>query len=96
MLNGVNMNKKLIGKRVSITKTYAKWLLDHLDWCHTAAGKLDPAYIEDVELCFFTALDSPIIGRITGFGIDCYRVEFKTSSGKNYAYYDRKNLVVYE
>lgn len=78
----------LIGRKVLLKKSYAKWYLDHPEVYEspTFDAYEDPEYEVETLLHLMCLMDVPIYGKIIYSGCDVWGVEFRQGKYKMFYY----------
>ncbi len=80
----------MIGEKVVLTKSYAKWYLQHPEIFECpVTGEMSEGFDETIQMSIATLLGVPMIGTVIKPGADKngWGVKFKTKFGTDYAYY---------
>lgn len=85
----------MIGKKVQMKVSNAKWYLDHPD-VYELCGKLAcvKEFDTETQIHLMCAIGVPVIGKIIGKGNDCWNVQWSVAALRATYYIDRKYFTV--
>ena len=79
----------MIGTRVKLTKSMAKWTLDHPEAYIAPNGQFDDDFDFHMQMPMFVLLGGDVVGEVISHGgiKETYGVQFNTPFGNDYCYY---------
>ena len=80
----------MIGTKVKLTKSMAKWYLDHPDAFYAGPGRVDTSYETLMKMSLLVLIGGEVIGTVVSHGSmkNTYGVDFKSPVGQDFAYYE--------